>query len=334
MPGHDGPILGLDGSVIMGTPYETLGSRAIKGIFYEAVDKLLDGAWFGDVTLRTSSDQASEDYAMVGAPPQMRERTGHNTEAQVIPYSFNLKNLDLETGIGIPWNDLRRDKTGMLRVRMSQLAEKAVKWVSDNLTTLLNDGATNTLSWTGQAFYSATQQWGNSGAFKNLLTSSEVPALNVSTTTNPTPTEMANIILGMIAYQYKYLDDTGDDINGMAREFAVLVPPEYMAAAIAGVYSERLDGGISNSLLTAQSKRGFRITPYVLPKLTAGYVHVHRVDGGWKSLIWQEEVPVTMDVLDVGSEYFIQNQKVWAGVRANQNVGYGSPLCASRGTLS
>ena len=223
-------------------------------------------------------------------------------------------------------------------VRISELARRALAHPRELINTLIvnGGGSTSGLAYDGQYFFDTDHSIGDSGAQTNVLTSSQVPALTVTTATAPTPAQAADAILGIIGYMLMYKDDQGKPVNEDAQSFLVMSgTPALWAAANQACTQINLPAGAGNSpnpLLGAGFKLRNILNP-ALSALTAQYV-VFRTDGDVRPFIFQEELPLQMRAVAEGSELEFNEDKHRYGVKTTYNVGYGEPLHAAYATLS
>lgn len=314
-----------------------LGSRAIIGTFYEALQQATGSSWLARLVMEFSSDQESETYKWLGMSPSMREWIGGRNPKGLRENGLTITNKTFEATLQILVDDLRRDKTGQIMLRIQEMADRVAAHPMSLISTLVNNGGGNTngLAYDGQYFFDTDHAEGASGTQKNALTSSEVGALNVGSATAPTANEMADCILGVLAYFYTYKDDQGEPINELAKQFVVMVTPAMWGAAQAAVSSNLLNtgsGGRDNPLLKMP---GISIDVVSNARITAtDKFYMFRTDGRAKPFILQNEESVSISAIAEGSEHEFKNNEHLYGVKAIRNVGYGMWQQAIQATLS
>lgn len=314
----------------------TLGSRAIIGSFYEALEQDIGQSWVPDISMEFNSNQESEEYKWLGMSPQMREWVGQRLAKKFREQGMVIRNLTFEATLQVLTDELRRDKTGQIMLRIAELADRTNSHWAKLLTDKIKDGdvATVGVCYDGQLFFDTDHAEGDSGTQKNKLTSTEVAALNVGTPTAPTASEMADVIMGMIGYFYTFKDDQGEPINELARNFLVMVHPDIWGAAQTAVSANLLNTG-SGARDNPLRLSGINVRVVTNPRLSTNTeVYVFRTDGRTKPFIRQIEVPVTIDAVAEGSELEFNNREHRYGVTAIRNVGYGMWQHALLGTLS
>lgn len=310
-----------------------LGSRAIIGKFYETLEQSKDIVWPFKIGMEMPSDQESETYKWLGFSPMMREWIGGRHAKGLRENGITITNKRFEATLEFDVDDLRREKTGQVDVRIGEMADKVNAHWASLLTTLITG---NGLCYDGQNFFDTDHSEGSSGTQVNAVTSSHVPALNVTTAAAPTAEEMAKAILGCIQYQYSYKDDQGEPMNENARKFLIMVPVNLWGPAVQAMASNFLStgSGVIDNPLKLQAA-ALDISVEVNPRLTTTTVfYVFRMDGRAKPFILQNEEDVKMSVIGEGSELEFNENVHRYGVKALRNVGFGYWQQALQATLS
>lgn len=313
-----------------------LSSRAIRGFFYEEFEKAKDTSWIEKIANYFPSDQESETYKWLTQTPVMREWIGGRNAKGFQSNGITIENKEFEATIEILLKDLRCDKTGQIRMRMGELVENSYSHWLSLISTLVNNGESG-LSYDGAAFFSASHADTNSGTYKNLLTASEVAALNVGTAGTPTAAEMADAILGVIAYMYGYLDPRGEPRNENALDFVVMVPISLWAPAQKAVSGNILMGAVGsldNPLKGADLKLSVVPNARLTASDWAAKFCVFRADARAKPFIRQQEKDVELKMLAEGSDFEFKENAWQIGIDASRNVGYGMHWQAAKATLS
>lgn len=297
--------------------YQSITTRGVRGMLLQALETGA-ASWINDLVMRTTSDQASENYAWLGAPPAMHEFIGKRKLESLPEVSFSISNKDHEANLVIKSKDMRRDKLGMIQTRVNQLADRVNDYPATLLSTLiLNGGAA--LAYDGQYFFDTDHSEGSSGTLSNSI------SVDITTTTAPTADEMAVAIMAAIQKMYGFKDNAGQPMNQNARAFTVMVPTTFMTAAFQAVTA--LLGANGQSAIIPSLRDKFTINVEVNPRLDASWTtkfSVFRTDGNVKPFILQEEEG-GRDVIALGdgSEYEQMNKEQIFGVDWAGNVGYG-----------
>ncbi len=303
----------------MGT--KGLGSRAIIGEFYARLEQNTGAEWVDLVSMLFQSDVETETYKWLGMTPAMRQWIGGRQAKGFRENGISITNLPFEATLEVLVDELRRDKTGQILVRVREMADRAnAHWASLLSTKILN-GATG-VCYDGDYFYGDAHAEGDSGTQDNNINAdiSGYPCLVHGVITAPSPEEMQYAILDGIKQIAGFKDDKGEPMNENAKKFLIMVPPVLYPSAIGAVKAMTL--GNADSVLKAT---GFDISAAMNVRLATWTVSftVFRADGQVKPFIRQEEVPIQVDAVAEGSELEFNEKKHHYGINASRNVEYG-----------
>lgn len=294
-----------------------LGSRAIIGRFFDRIDQNVGTEWIPDVSMLFTSDQASEEYKWLGMAPAMREWIGGRLAKTFRENGIIISNKTFEATIEVLLDEIRRDKTGQVMVRIDEMADRANSHWAKLLTTLIVNGEA-AVGYDGQYFFDTDHAEGDSGAQSNDLT------YDVATPAAPTAAEFESAVLSAIAAVIGIKDDQGEPMNENASQFVVMVPVNMMAAGAAALKNPViLDGGSAIRTNTITSLGGFSFRLVVNPRLTWTTKFAVFAGGASAAFIRQEEEGVTVDAIAEGSEEEFKNKRHLYGIKAIRNVGYG-----------
>lgn len=300
----------------------SLSSRAIIGEYFAALEADLTQTWTPAISNYFTSDQESETYKWLGQVPQLREWIGGRHAKGLRTDGITVANKPFEATLEVGVDEIRRDKTEQVMVRVRELAQRTNSHWAKLLSALIENGAT-TACYDGQYFFDTDHSEGESGTQSNSISS------DITTTTAPTAGEMETGILKGIQQILGFKDNEGEPMNESAREFLVMVPLPYMSSAASAIGSTVIVdtagvGGRSNTIITLGAVGGFAIKLAVNPRLTwTTKFAVFRSDSPIRSLIRQEEEKVTMAAIAEGSELEFNDNLHRYGVKALRNVGYG-----------
>lgn len=314
-----------------------LGSRAIIGTFYETLEQNIGASWLMRLAMEFTSDQESETYKWLGMSPAMREWIGGRQPKGLRENGMTITNKTFEATMNVLVDDLRRDKTGQILLRVREMADRVAAHPMSLISTLINNGggATNGLCYDGQYFFDTDHAEGDSGTIKNDLAAGDVAVLNVGTATAPTADEMANCILGVLGWFYSFKDDQGEPLNELAREFVIMTNTAMWGAAQAAVSANLLNTGSGSRDNPLMRMPGINLTVVPNARLsTTTAFYMFRTDGRAKPFILQNEEAVSISAVAEGSEHEFKNNEHLYGVKAIRNVGYGIWQHAIRATLS
>lgn len=311
-----------------------LGFRNVIGQFYARLEPLVADSWANRLSMYIKSDQESETYKWLGMVPGMREWVGGRAAKGFRENGITIAQRRFETTLDLDVDELRRDKTGQINVRIAELAGRVSEHWGELLSALIVAGTTGDC-YDGQDFFDASHSESESGTQINLLTASQVTTLNIGTATAPTEDEMAKAIFGVIAYMMGYKDDQGKYMNANARAFTVMVPLNLWEATEGALASRLIASGTgarTNTLADMVSRGKLSIDVVMNPRLASSasaVFHVFRTDAPAKPFIMQEEL------FETGSkDESFTNNRILVGVKALRNVGYGYWQYATHCTLS
>lgn len=297
-----------------------LSSRAIIGAFYAALDQNQGASWVSAISTEFDSNQESETYKWLGQVPAMREWVGGRQAKGFNENGITIANKSFEATLEVLVEELERDKTGQIMVRVNELAERTNAHWAKLLSTLLVNAET-TVCYDGQYFFDTDHSEGDSGSQSNDITA------NIVTTTAPTAGEMESAILKSIEQILSIKDDQGEPMNENAQRFLVMVPVSFMSAAAGALGSSIIvdaSTSRSNTILTLSSMAGFQVALAVNPRITwTDKFATFRTDAAAGPLIRQNEQPVQISAVAEGSEEEFKHKRHLYGVSARRNVGYG-----------
>lgn len=319
---------------------QDLSSPAIIGSFYEQLEAEWQMSWASKIGwLNTGSTQETETYKFLGNSPKFKEWIGGRAASHPKVDGFTIRNKLWEQTLEFPIDDLRRDKTGQIMVRIGELAQAGASFWEDLLTTLINNGTSGT-AYDAVAFFGTThpvaESTTGSTTAKNTLTSSELGTLNVGTATAPTPDEAAKIIQGLVGYFHTFKNDQGHLLNSNARSFTLMAGTADVWAPFSTAISQQyLTSGSSNPVSGLKSM-GYNFDIVLNPNLTSATdcVYIFRNDGKLKPFILQEETAPTVTVIGAGSEEEFKNRRHLFGTERIGNAGYGLWQFALKATMS
>ena len=296
---------------------EILSNRAINGRLALALEADPGVAWVNPISMLFTSDQASETYAWLGQAPAMREWIGGRNAKGFSDNSITIANKKFEATLEIPVDWLRRDKTGQIQIRIDELAQRANAHWASLLTTLILAGESQTC-YDGDTFFGNAHNEGASGTQDNTID------VNITTTTAPTAAEMETAVLTAVQTIMGFKDDQGEPMNENARNFLVMVPTPFMAAAAAALNNPIITTGSTSYTNTLVNLGGFGFQLAINPRLTwTTKFAVFRADGGAAPFIRQEEEPIRLSYLRDDSDEVFKNDRYLYGLKALRNVGYG-----------
>jgi phage major head subunit gpT-like protein len=309
----------------------SLSSRAIIGSFFARLQQNEGSSWIPLLSNLFQSDQESETYKWLGMAPAMREWVGGRQAKGFRENGITIMNKKYEATLEVLMDEIRRDKTGQVMVRVQEMADRANAHWAKLLTALIIAGEAG-VCYDGQYFFDTDHSEGDSGTQSNDLTS------NVTITTAPTAGEMETAILKSIEAILQFKDDQGEPMNEDAKEFLVMVPVPFMSASAAALGSQIIvdaSTSRSNTILTMGTLGGFTVQMAVNSRLTwTEKFATFNTDRPTKALIRQEEEGLKVSAIAEGSELEFKEDKHQYGIKAIRNVGFGYWQRAALTTLT
>lgn len=296
---------------------QTLSSRAIIGEFYNRLEQNLGMTWIPGVSSLFQSDQESETYAWLGMAPAMREWVGGRHAKGFRENGITIVNKKFEATLEVLVDEIRRDKTGQVMVRVAELAQRTNAHWTKLVSALIVNGE-SAVCYDGQFFFDTDHSEGDSGAQSNDITS------GAGTPTSPTAGEAEKAVLKAVETIIGFKDDQGEPMNEEAASFLVMVPVPLMSSFAAALKNPVIVDGSTSRTNTIVNVGGFSFEMAVNPRLPwTNKFGVFRTDGQTKPFIRQEEEGVTVAAVAEGSELEFNEEKHHYGVKAIRNVGYG-----------
>jgi len=294
----------------------SLGSRAIIGRFYQALEQDAGVGWVDPISMLFQSDQASETYPWLGQSPTMREWIGGRNAKGLRENGITIANKKYEATLEIPLDWMRRDKTGQIQVRIDEMAQRTnAHWAK--LLTVLIEAGESTNGYDGQYFFDTDHSEGDSGSQSNDI------SVDITTTTAPTAAEMETAILTATQKIMGFKDDQGEPMNEAARRFVAMVPPPFMAATAAALNNPIITTGSTSFTNTLVNLGGFSYQLAINPRLSwTTKFALFRADGGASAIIRQEEEALQISALAEGSEEEFKHDRHLYGIKSMRNVGY------------
>ncbi len=199
-----------------------LGSRAIIGEFYARLEQNIGTEWINKIGMKFTSDQESETYKWLGMAPAMRQWIGGREAKGFRENGITIANKKYEATLEVLLDELRRDKTGQILIRIREMADRANAHWASLLSTLILNGA-STACYDADYFFGDTHIEGDSGTQDNNI-SVDISALATGETTGthgsttaPSIGEMTLCIQKAISTMLGFKDDRGEPMNELAR---------------------------------------------------------------------------------------------------------------------
>ena len=306
----------------MASQYPNISSRAIIGTFYHKLTVDLGQTWIPGISMPFNSDQSSETYKWLGQVPQMREWIGGRQAKGFTENGITIINKKYESTLEFEVDDLRRDKTGQINIRIGEQARRANTHWASLLSTLILAGP-SAVCYDTQYFFDDDHSEADSGSQSNKLsiTLSGLPCNVHGVAAAPSIEEMQQCIIRGVSAIIGFKDNQGEPMNEDANSFLVMVPISLWQVALAAIALPNIAANVNNVLQTA--KFILNVAPNARLAAWTDRFAIFRTDADVKAFIRQEEVPITMSAKAEGSEYEFDFDKHQYGIKAQRNVGFG-----------
>ena len=283
-----------------------------KGLRSEFLNRF-DAAttYFQDLTTRIQSNSDAETYRWLGTVPRMREWGTGRVAKGLRTESYSVENLKYEATLEVDRDEISDDKTGQIRIRIAELAERAATHKDFLISQLLINGETDGFnSYDAVSFFNNAHVSGASGQQDNRLTSDAVDP------DDPTTEEFKTGLKLAISAMMSFKDDQGEPMPISASGLVCVVPTTMYLTALEAVNATMVNN-TSNIIAGVARIIGF-------PWLTNQSMwYVLKTDGVVRPFIFQDREPVEFTALTEESEEGFRREKFLYGVRARYRIAYG-----------
>ncbi len=291
-------------------------SKGLRSEFLNRFDAT--STFYQDLSTRITSNSDSETYRWLGSLPRMREWGTGRLARGLRTESYSVENLKYESTLEVDRDEIADDKTGQIRIRIAELAQRAATHKDYLLAQLLINGETTGFnSYDGTTFFSSTHQSGSSGTQDNRLGADAVDP------DNPTVDEFKAALKQAITSMHDFNDDQGELMVFGATNLVAVVPAALYLTALEAVNATVVDS-TANVLVGAA-----RII--AVPWLTdIRRWYLLKTDGVIRPFIFQDREPIEFTSLTENSEEGFRREKYLYGVRARYRMAYGYWQFATR----
>jgi len=267
--------------------------------------------YFQDLATRIQSNSDSETYKWLGSLPRMREWGTGRVARGVGTESYSIENLKYESTLEIDRDEIADDKTGQIRIRIAELADRAASHKDYLIAQLLLNGETTGFtSYDGVTYFNDSHVSGSSGAQDNNLTSSAVDP------DGPTVDEFKTAMKSAIGAMMGFKDDQGEPMSISTSGLVCVVPTTMYLTALEAVNATMVS---STSNVLAGAARVLAL-PW-LTNLSKWYLL--KTDGVIRPFIFQDREPIEFNALTEDSDEGFRREKFLYGVRARYGIAYG-----------
>ena len=300
--------------------------RSIIGTFYERLQQNTASSIVDAIsTPQMDTDQDSETYAWLGMVPTMSQKSGEKKFSQLRDTKWQINNVEYQGGIVIPKKHILYDKTAQVQLRVNELADRTTTHWWSLVAPLIVNGE-STVCYDGQYFFDTDHSEGESGSQSNDIT------FDVTTTTNPTATEMIDAILAGVENMISLKDDRGEYVNENMNEFLILTGNGLLTNALRAFSQTNINGGDSNFMIEQDSFR-FRVQSSPHLSWTDKFA-IFSTQGSQGPIMRQQRRPnnaapgynvdgMLMEILWLDSEHCKKNDECLVSVETERAVAYG-----------
>lgn len=305
----------------------SLGSRAIIGKFFQKLEESTQDDYSPEISMHFDSDQASERYNWLGNVPAVREKIGGYQATAFRENGITVDNKKFECTLKVSTDDLRRDKTGQIRIRAAEQGKRMGSHWQSLLSTLIANGETQKC-YDGQNFFSTTHIEGDNTINQSNLITYDISTDSVvgsewrGTSIMPSPLTVQAAIMRGVEAILGFKDDQNEPINQGASKFIVMIPTKYWRSTTAAISLPTLDQGAANVIASLKNSMTFK--PVINTRLNwTDSLAIFRTDAETKPFIRQTEVDPEYVYLDENSEHAKKNDEVLFIAKTTRNAAYG-----------
>ncbi len=284
-------------------------TKGLRSEFFTRFDAT--ATHYQDLASRIQSTSDSESYKWLGSVPKMREWGTGRVARGLRTESYSVENLKYESTLEVDRDEIADDKTGQIRIRIAEMAQRAARHKDYLIAQLLINGeSAGYHSYDGVPFLGETHESGSSGVQSNVSGSYAADA------DAPTAEEFKTSLQVAIGKLMGLSDDQGDPMATSAAGLVCVVPTNMYVAALEAVSATVVDS-TTNTMQGAA-----RIVPFPwLPAATKWYLL--KTDPAVGPLIFQDREPVEFTALTQDSDEGFRREKFLYGVRARYRITYG-----------
>ena len=284
-------------------------TKGLRSEFFNRFEATM--TYYRDLATRIQSSSDSETYKWLGSLPQMREWGTGRVAKGLGTESYSIENLKYEATLEVDRDEIADDKTGQIRIRIAELAERAATHKDYLISQLLINGETDGFnSYDGVSFFNDAHVSGASGQQDNKLTS------DATDPDDPTIEEFKMALKVTISALMNFKDDQGEPMSISATGLACVVPATMYLTALEAVNATMINS-TSNVIAGAARIIAF---PWLSDQ---SKWYLVKADGVVRPFIFQDREPVEFSALTEDSDEGFRREKFLYGVRARYRIAYG-----------
>jgi hypothetical protein len=289
------------------------------GAYMDAYTGSYSGLWYEDIAdVHLNLETLTTLIPGLLAVPNLKAYTGTRQLVTPSNFSLSLVSSPYESSVVYPLDNFRADYLGVFENNVRDLARKGRFHFNNVAASVITTNATCA---DGVALFATTHPYVDpvSGALtqKNIVTSTDIPSLNVAVVAAPTDVEMSKIIVDLFAWMISLKDSVGDTVNGDMRSVTLLTGDIAKFSAIMKaiqannyVLSDKSDNPVAGL-----AAAGVVFKCSYVPQLSGASIYMLRNDGFVKGIILGEVI-TELIALGPGTEYAKQNRQVLFGIDA------------------
>ncbi len=283
-------------------------TKGLRSEFFSRFNAMT--TYYRDMATRIASTSDCENYKWLGSLPRMREWGTGRIAKGLGTESYSVENLKYEATLEVDRDEISDDKTGQVRIRIAELAERAATHKDYLIAQLLINGETAGFnSYDGVSFFNDSHVSGSSGAQDNKLTNS------AAVPDDPTTDEFKLAMKTAIGALMGFKDDQGEPMAVSATGLVCVVPTTMYLTALEAV-SAPVVSGTTNIVAGAARIIG-------LPWLTdPSKWYLLKTDGVVRPFLFQDREPIEFTALTEDSDEGFRREKYLYGVRARYRMAY------------
>lgn len=284
-------------------------TKGLRSEFFNRFEATM--TYYRDLATRIQSSSDSETYKWLGSLPRMREWGTGRLAKGLGTESYSVENLKYEATVEVDRDEIADDKTGQIRIRIAELAERAATHKDYLIAQLLINGETDGFnSYDGVSFFNDAHVSGASGQQDNKLTS------DATDLDNPTTEEFKTALKVAISALMSFKDDQGEPMSISATGLACVVPTTMYLTALEAVNATMINS-TSNVIAGAARIIAF---PWLSDQ---SKWYLLKTDGVVRPFIFQDREAVEFSALTEDSDEGFRREKFLYGVRARYRIAYG-----------
>ncbi len=266
---------------------------------------------YSELSTRVTSNADRETYRWLGTVPQVREWGTGRLAKGLRAESYSIENLKYEATLEVDRDEISDDQTGQIRLRVSELAQRAATHKDFLIAQLLIAGETaGNDSYDGVSFFNTDHESGESGAQSNLLT------FDAASADAPTVAEFKAALKQAISRMLAYRDDQGEPMMLSAGGLVCVVPPTMLFTA-----TEALNATVIGD--TTNIMKGIARVVSMPWLADASKWYLIKTDGVVRPFIFQDREPIEFNAMTENSDEGFRREKFLFGVRARYRMAYG-----------